>query len=76
MTLTPACVGPEMTNCILPDNTAINISARVVTGPPYGLQTFSVIAVARDGAGVRVTSSPDTEDAIVSPGRPQNLRFQ
>lgn len=70
-----ACIDPAITNCIDSAGRAVGILINTVTGPPYGLQTFSVLAVARDGAGARVVSDSDTEVGLVPPGKPFNLRF-
>ena len=51
------------------------ISTTVVKGPPYGNQTFSLVAVGLDSSGAVVESVPATVDAVIRPGRPQNIRF-
>ena len=51
------------------------IATTITKGPPYGPQTFSLVAIGRDGAGVRIDSNPSTVTATIRPGKPQNLRF-
>ena len=51
------------------------ISTTIIKGPPYGNQTFSLVAIGRDGLGARIDSNPATVDAVIRPGRPQNIRF-
>lgn len=51
------------------------ISTTITKGPPYGPQTFSLVAVGRDGAGIRIDSNPVTVTATIRPGKPQNIRL-
>ena len=58
-----------------PSGFVFGISTTIIKGPPYGNQTFSLVAIGRDGAGARIDSNPATVTASIRPGRPQNLRF-
>ena len=51
------------------------ISTTISKGPPYGPQTFSLVAVGRDGAGNRLDSNPVTVAPFIRPSRPQNPRL-
>ena len=58
-----------------PTGFVAGISTIITKGPPYGPQTFSLVAVGHDGAGARIDSNPSTVSAVIRPGKPQNLRF-
>jgi len=53
------------------------ISADFKYGPPFGQRTISVIAVARDPNGARITSDPDAARVTVSihPSARMSLAF-
>lgn len=57
-----------------PTGFVAGISTTITKGPPYGPQTFSLVAVGRDGAGNRIDSSPVTVAPFIRPSRPQNMR--
>ena len=50
------------------------ITTTVVKGPPYGQQTFSLVAMGVDGSGARIDSSSVTVTANIVPSRPQGFR--
>jgi len=61
----------------VPTGVVVDIPAQLITGPPYGNRVFGLIAVARDGAGVRVVSETVSfPSALIRPGKPTNLRAQ
>ena len=63
---------PNPTN---PTGFVTGISTTIFKGPPYGPQTFSLVAVGRDGAGNRLDSNPVTVAPFIRPSRPQNPRL-
>ena len=61
----------------VPTGAVVDIPAQLITGPPYGNRIFGLIAVARDGSGVRVvTETVNFPSALIRPGKPTNLRVQ
>ncbi|KKN20430.1 hypothetical protein LCGC14_0935670 [marine sediment metagenome] len=57
-----------------PTGFVAGITTTITKGPPYGPQTFSLVATGRDGAGNRIDSNPSTVTATIRPGKPQNIR--
>jgi len=71
----PECQTLTSTNCISPNGLSVGIEASAIKGPPYGQQTFNLVAVGLDGSGVPVKSTSASVVATITPGRPQNVRF-
>ncbi len=71
----PECPPGVITNCINPNGLSVGIAASAIKGPPYGQQTFSLVAVGVDGSGVLIKSASSSVVATITPGRPQNVRF-